>query len=263
MFVLKLLSASRVESERDLGLMLTNCILGSAKCVEANIPDVVQRLCQSAAHDSDRWSRWPIMPHCIDNWIRQMHNQPFTYKWKQFCESLFHEIGGGNAWLLLKGPRSQGLDRDICKKKDPLSVRGNLPVGCASTHQKAFASRKAAHEPSGVITENLDVLGKNSQDKVYVAKWDEMMIRAGDSQHIAVGGELTSWDPDTSFVFEIKEEKELWEAVTSWLLHYASCDKPPELGKETLQIKRLAGDVADRCTKSAIPYHSLRASKYT
>jgi hypothetical protein len=72
--------------------------------------------------------------------------------------------------------------------------------------------------------------------------------------------DLLSWDPDTSFLFEINLCEELWQSITEWLLHYASCDQPPILCDQTRKIKQLALQVAEECTKKAVPFHSLRAS---
>jgi len=38
-----------------------------------------------------------------------------------------------------------------------------------------------------------------------------------------------SWDPDTTFQFVIEPDEELWSAMVSWFLHFASCTEAPVL----------------------------------
>jgi hypothetical protein len=116
------LAESTCPSEKETGSLLKNTLEGVRALKERDLPDIITPLVESAATNTNRWFRWPIMPWCIDDWLRRMNaTSSHGYVshpngiWRQYSRCLYNLIGGGNGWLLIAGPRHKvGFPLDLC-----------------------------------------------------------------------------------------------------------------------------------------------------
>ena len=181
------LADSKCPAEKETGSLLNNTLEGVRALKERELPDIITPLVESAAQNADRWLRWPIMPWCIDDWLRRMKaKSSHAYKshpngiWKRFSHCFFNIIGAGNALLFGNGPRHQvglpsciyvfaltcpasqqlliklksflqGTDPTTRREQSSDTVEGNLPFYSASWYRKENAKGRSQDEQVGII----------------------------------------------------------------------------------------------------------------
>lgn len=108
------LADSKCPTEKKTGSLLNHTLEGVRALERRNLPNIITPLVESAAQNADRWLRWPIMPWCIDDWLRRMnakcshaYNSHPNGIWKRFSHCFFNIIGAGNPLLFANGPRHQ------------------------------------------------------------------------------------------------------------------------------------------------------------